>query len=115
MVLESVIAIATALLGGLIAAGATLLALFWRMGRATADVGGVSELVGEENVFNPYSVQRIDDLRDYLDGKFDIVDRRFETIQTQLDRRFDTVEGRISTLEEEVGRLESRVDQQHED
>lgn len=81
MALESVIAIATALLGGLIAAGATLLALFWRMGQATADDGEADGIVTGNGGFRPFSGQRIDDLREYLDGKFAIVDRRFETMQ----------------------------------
>lgn len=113
MALESVIAIATALLGGLIAAGATLLALFWRMGRATAD--DVDGIIPGNGGFSPFSGQRIDDLREYLDGKFAIIDQRFKTMQNQLDRRFDAVEGRIDTLDDEVGKLESRVDELHED
>lgn len=115
MALESVIAIATALLGGLIAAGATLLALFWRMGRATVDDGEFDGIVPGNYGFSPFSGQRIDDLREYLDGKFAIIDRRFKTMQNQLDRRFDAVEGRIDTLDEEVSKLESRVDELHED
>jgi hypothetical protein len=115
MPLESVIALATALLGGLIAAGATLLALFWRMGQATADDGGMDEILPSDGTFSPFSGQRIDDLRDYLDSKFAIIDRRFETMQDQLDRRFDVVERRIDTVDEEVAKLESRVDELHED
>jgi hypothetical protein len=109
MALESVIALATALLGGLIAAGATLLALFWRMGRATAEDRDGDGTVGN-SAFSYFSGQRIDDLRDYLDSKFDTIDRRFESMQAQIDRRFDVVEGRINTVDEEVGKLESRVD-----
>lgn len=116
MALESVIALVTALLGGLMAAGATLLGLFWRMGRVTAGDGGSDRFfVSGNSAFNPFSNQRVDDLRDYLDGKFDVIDRRFNTRQDQLDRRFGTVEGRIDTLDEEVGKLESRVDELNED
>lgn len=114
VVLESVIALATALLGGLIAAGATLLALFWRMGRETAADGGVVGASGD-SAGNSASGQRIDDLRGYLDSKFDTIDRRFKTMQAQLDRRFDVVEGRINTVDEEVGKLESRVDELNDD
>lgn len=114
MVLESVIALATALLGGLIAAGATLLALFWRMGRETAANGGFDVTSGD-NPGDPVTGQRIDDLRDYLDSRFDTIDRRFGAMQAQIDRRFDTVEGRIDTVDEEVGKLESRVNELNQD
>lgn len=115
MVLESVIALATALLGGLIAAEVTLLALFWRMGRAAAGNGTGDESGGGASPLTPFSEQRIDDLRDYLDSKFDNVDRRFEAMQDQLDRRFDSVEGRLDAVGEEVPNQESRVDDFHED
>lgn len=106
--MDSALALATAQLSGLIAAGATLLALFWRMGQETA--------IGDGSGFepgNPRPDQRVDDLRDYLDSKFGSVDQRFETMQHQLDRRFDTVEGRIDAFDEEFGKLESRVNELH--
>jgi len=113
MATGSIIELATALLGGLVAAGATLLTLFWQMGESSADHG--LSLGGNLGPGPSASEQRIDDLRDYLDSQFATVDQRFETMQAQLDRRFDAVEGRIDRVDEEMGILEARVDELNHD
>ncbi|MCI0485691.1 MAG: hypothetical protein L0229_03730 [Blastocatellia bacterium] len=48
--------------------------------------------------------KRIDDLRSYLDARFD-------TMERTMDARFAAVENRIASLEQRVERIERQLDQ----
>ena len=50
--------------------------------------------------------KRIDDLKTYLDARFDSVSARFDAV----DVRFDAVDQRISRLEQRVERIERQLD-----
>lgn len=49
---------------------------------------------------------RIDDLKTYLDARFDSVNARFDAV----DARFDAVDQRITRLEQRVERIERQLD-----
>jgi hypothetical protein len=50
--------------------------------------------------------KRIDDLRSYLDARFEAVDARFDAV----DARFDAVDSRITGVEQRVERIERQLD-----
>lgn len=50
--------------------------------------------------------KRIDDLKMYLDARFDSVNARFDAV----DARFDAVDQRITRLEQRVERIERQLD-----
>lgn len=57
--------------------------------------------------------KRIDDLKTYLDARFDAVDARFESVDARfdaVDARFDAVDHRFSALEQRVERIERQLD-----
>ncbi len=57
--------------------------------------------------------KRIDDLRGYLDARFDAVDARFDTVDARfdsVDARFDATDQRIASLEQRIERIERQLD-----
>lgn len=108
---EPVQIVLTAVLTGLAMVGSAL-AFFYRMGLTTGEAkGAADEGGGEPDAVN----QWVDDLRDYLDTKFETIDTRFMTMQDQLDRRFTHVEGQIEGLDEDLERVEGRLNELHTD
>jgi len=54
--------------------------------------------------------KRIDDLRLYLDARFDAVDARFVALEQSMNARFAELNHRIDNLEKRVDRIERQLD-----
>ena len=54
--------------------------------------------------------KRIDDLRLYLDARFDAVDARFVALEQSMNARFDAVDARFAEVNHRIDNLEKRVD-----
>ena len=50
-------------------------------------------------------------MREYMDGQFESIDRRFESMQSYMDGRFDAVNERFDSVEERIGALETQMAQ----
>ena len=50
-------------------------------------------------------------MREYMDVRFDAVDRRFESMQTYMDTQFDAIDKRFDRVEERIDTLETETKQ----
>ncbi|MCC6065786.1 MAG: hypothetical protein LM576_07365 [Thermofilum sp.] len=55
-------------------------------------------------------LRRLDDLKSYVDSRFDSVEKRLDDLKGYADGRFNAVEGRLGALEKRLETVEGRLD-----